>query len=262
MSRTHKNEAGGGRAPEGLCRRLVFLVIAAAVLLAAAAALLFSCGCGGAPQETPQVSIDVGFSPAPISLEGKRTPLAISMHSEEYKGCELRYPYVTDDGAALLNVAIRSGIVSFAETCRSNALFGDIDCEIKYNNRGLLSFLITVRDERGELLTVSTAAYDCGECRRLTLADCFGSGSDTYVFTLADIVTEKLAAEGLELISYVPPMEDDRLFYFDDAALTLVYRRYEICGADADAPQITIPYAEIEHLMNPDSVLRRLPRFE
>ncbi len=227
----------------------------AALLLLILLAALF-CGCGrGGDEKQPDVSLDL--TPKPLTTEGRRLPLDLNERRAEQDGVKFVYPHICDEGMELMDMAVRSECLEFA---RKNG--GNMSCRVRCNNRGILSITMRSVDENGETAAVSAATFDCDTGKLVPLSGCMGSGDTSYRFSMADSVTQKVTAEGFTVLSYLPPVDDSRLFYVEDKALVLLYRKYEICGAEAGFPEIRFEFSEIERYLGPGALLLRLPFFD
>lgn len=214
------------------------------------------------PSPSPALDIEIDFTPDPLTTAGRRTPLTVASRELSQDGRQVSYPFVCDSGMELLNISIKQAFIDYADELTSEALEGRIDYRTEYNNRGLLSFTMTVRGGDGEVRSVSAASFDCDTGSRIYISDCFGSGNESYRFALADRVTDKLKAQGHEVLSYLPPVDDGRLFFFNDNGLMLIYRKYEVCGAEADSPRVLLRFSEISSYLNRDALLLRMPYFD
>jgi len=224
-----------------------------------------ACGCvhadSGISTATPSPAalgeLNFGFTPRPLTTSGMRTPLTISQREDEVNGGLMHYPYVCDKGMELLNIAVRAACLDFAEEYG-----GTTGYRLRYNNRGLLSFTLYSVDGNGDVAAVSSANFDCDTGNRFYISSCFGKGLEDYRFALADSITEKLSAKGLTPLSYLPPVDDSRLFYIDEGGLVLLYRKYEVCGAEAGFPEVRFRFSELTRYIGQDSILLRMPYFE
>lgn len=190
------------------------------------------------------------------------TRLIFVTERESVSGIEVRYPATDAEGAGRLNAGVRRAAFGFAESYADAGMTGVIDFVIKYNDRGLLSLLFTLYGEGGEPEDILTASFITSSGEPMPISECFGSCDGSYVFSLSDIVTRKAESMGLELISYLPPVDDGRLYYFDGEGMTLIYHRYEICAAEAGMPEVFLSFAELERYMGADSPLRRVQFFD
>ena len=161
-----------------------------------------------------------------------------------------------------MNIAIRAAVDEFAAECVSNNEGSDIDCRVAYNDRGLLSLILYSYRGGAGPMAIATASFDCDTGGRIYLSDLMGGAEGDYRFAFADLVTEKLRINGRVLISYVPPVDDSRLCYFDERGLVLIYRKYEVCDAEAGEPYVLLGFDEIEGYLLENALLRRLPYFD
>ena len=232
----------------------------ASIRLCAAALLVALCtvsGCFfGTTGGSPTGQSNAELTPKPLTAEGRRMPLTLTDREVEEGGRRVLYPHICDDGMELLDMAVRGVCMDFAA---ENS--GSTGYEVKYNNCGLLSIKLYAFDEGGAAAAVSSATFDCDSGRQVRLSDCMGRGDTSYRFSMADTVTARVTAEGHTVLSYLPPIDDSRLFYVTGGGIVLLYRMYEICGAEAGFPEVEFAYPEIERYLGPDALLLRLPYF-
>ena len=216
-----------------------------------------------APGPEPEVTtVPAPTAPPLYSLAGRRTPIRLLLEEHTCGAYKVRYPSVYEEGAELLSFAVTKAFDAFARELTSQGLSGRLDFTVEYNDRGLLAIVITAYGSDGREQSRTAACFDCATASRIGLTACFGSGDESFRFALADTVTERLRAAGNSVISFLPPMDDDRLFWFDEEGLTLMYRKYEVCDAEAGMPEVFLSYEELEGYLNPDALLRRVPYFD
>lgn len=246
------------KSASGVYARVRFCAFALAFLM-----LFALCGCAGrdGTQGQQNGSSSLHGSGTVINPRPQdshiRKPLTLSVREEEGEGYVMRYPNICDDGMELLNLAVRSCFTAFAE---ENG--GSVGYKVCYNDRGLLCFTLFSKDENGGVTAISAADYDCDTAAKFGLSACFGTGSDSYRFTLGDSIIDKVEAQGYSVLSVLPPVDDSRLFYFDEGGLVLLYRKYELCGAEAGFPEVRFRFEEIAGYLGEDALLLRLPYFD
>ncbi len=220
----------------------------------------------GGDETTVLADPPVDFTPGPLTSAGRRTPLPLSERSEIIDGVEVSFPHACCDGMELLNIAVCTAITDFALRCveeagEASALCG-IRYEVEYNDRGLLSLKAWAEDAVGGILSLDAFNFDCDTGRRICLSDCFGSLDGSYRFALGDRAAEKLRAQGHQVISFVPPVDDSSLFCITFDGLTLLYRKYELCGAEAGYPEAHFEFNELARYFTEDAIVRRMAYFD
>lgn len=241
----------------GLCFALL------AVLLCVLSGCALSYDSTHAPELAPEATaVPAPTAPPLYSLSGRRTPIRLLLDEHTCGAYKVRFPIVYEEGAELLSFAVTKAFDAFARELTSQGLRGRLDFTVKYNDRGLLAIVITAYGDGGAEQSRTAVCFDCATASRIGLTACFGSGGESFRFALADTVTERLKAKGYSVISYLPPMDDDRLFYFNEEGLTLLYRKYEVCDAEAGMPEVFLSYGELTDYLNPDALLLRVPYFD
>lgn len=229
--------------------------------LAALLASVSGCAVDTAPPHTsakPSADVDIAITPSPLQVSGIRYSLQfVEKRDVAPSGCTFSYPYVCNDGMRLLNISIRQTVNDVAANYDDNY---NVTYGVVYNHLGLLSVMLKVTDTRsGNSAEYMPVNFDVDSGLQISIADCFGSGSQTWRATLPDMISEKATAMGYTIIGYMPPIDDSQLFYFWSGGVAFYYRKYELCTADAGSPSFLFSVYSVWSLLGSDSIL--LSRF-
>lgn len=117
---------------------------------------------------------------------------------------------------------------------------------ITYENGEIVSLIaeITWSDGHETIVQPMTFSVKTGEeCR---LADFFIDPQSGWGGVLADVVSAAARAQGITLLSEVPPVREDQLYYISsEGEIVLFYRPYEIATYQDGFPCFTMPMNRI-----------------
>ncbi len=232
-------------------KRMIGIVLAVCAVI--------PCGCTGSEEpadDGPIHNIAVDISPVPVQHSGERNPLVLMrLKGASDSGCTYEYPYVCNTGMALLNISIKQELMELAEGYDDGCI---ISYTVLYNHSGLLSLMAEVtRMDKTVVVDSVPLNFDADSGLAVTVADCFGSGGETWRYTLPDLITDGAEAMNYTVISYMPPVNDRQLFYFHSGGIVFYYRMYELCTADAGCPSIGFSAYQLREFINSDGLLMR-----
>ena len=181
----------------------------------------------------PQIA-GMGYSPgvAPVTITRSQTAVEKSV---------IFYPSIVSDGAKPLNDAIYASIIACIKYVNAPIY---TYYSIKYNKNNILSILVSYNlvsnDQAVFLLPLN---YYVDSAQPLSISDCLNTNDENWRSDISNMIAKK--AYKLTLLSDIPPVSDNQLFYFDETDITFVYRPYEISTYIPASPEFSFKIDEL-----------------
>ncbi len=122
---------------------------------------------------------------------------------------------------------------------------------VTYADENIFSMIIKADSSKNEHIYPLT--FDVKTGILYSINDFFVDDVSGWRGTLADVVSEAANEYGLSLLSDVPPVGDDRLFFIDENANpVLLYRPYEIATNHEGYPCFVLEGGDVEMYFNDD----------
>lgn len=205
------------------------------------------------PAETYTVSTP---TPAPAEQASYDRIELVRLEENSGDGNLLIYPAAESQDYSELNALIYDKARSGFDELQSDAYtFFSVKC----NTGGILSLLFGYYDmNTGELLMKKPYTVDINTLGEITLEQLFDPSDDRWRALMPDIVSEQAESRGLVLLSDILPIEDGRLFYVTETAVTVIYRPYEIATYSAGWPEFSIRFDKLKTYAAGDGYVERL----
>lgn len=209
--------------------------------------LALSCGNDkkdAAPLETPSPNAPVKTVEFPI--DGSLTPISVDKKTRQTRGISITCPVVSGTRHDTeINGIIDSKVDIFVKELASDA--DVVDFSIKYNNKGILSMLISGYDSKNSTDTVIrhlALNFNTASGREIEIDSLFDNTAGDWNKSLSEQVNAMAQLNGINLYKDVDDVTRAS-FYLTENSITLIFALYQIAPYSAGEPAFTLEYISI-----------------